>query len=814
MMMLTAGLCLVLAADPAVDRFGDPLPPFAVARLGTLRYRSDHTISNVVVLANGRVAFVSRLAVVVMDLNSGRAIRRIGGTANGRASDDPVTALAAAPDGQALAIASVDFAAGTKIASTVCIADAATGRIRQEFTSDRPVEALAFLADGRQLASLDDLGVITIWEIATRAKVRELTAPDRKLRTLAASADGRMLAAGGDARDGQSAICLWDSSGRLLHTLAGHTADVRAVAFTPDGRTLVSGATEVRVWDVATGRELRQLTGRAKVQDQSDHSVRSLAVSPDGRLVAAARADGTVRTWSAATSEPVDDADTIVDEAHALAFRDGRTLLVGSGYSLLFRDMTTHAFTNDNGSRYGMVFLNFTPDGRRIVSGDGDTAVRTWVAADGRLLAVKTWSPTTDICPMVSPGGAWVAFTDGTVCIGDVATGQILRRLPNRRETPAAVSADGRRLATLRIHRSEAVDDAHLTVWDVATGTLVNRMNIGQAWVDGVVLAPDGRAAFTAEPRGSYRLRRWDVGTGRVVQTYTAPDDDAVQGLTVSSGGRRLAAAYQSYRVMVWDAVSGRECWRIDNRGDQEFPGAFSPDGMWLTTEAYDSTGRHFTINLRDARTGNLAATLRGLGSNPVRVAFSPDGRRVAASCTDGTALIWDVEAATERKAVDVLDPTRQAELWDDLAGGDGLGAHAVDCLQAAPAAAVKVLKPRLRPAVAVPAERIDPLIAGVDSPTFAAREKAQRDLVALGVGAEPAVRAARATATAEAGRRLDAVLAAWEGEQRRLSRAVEVLEYVRTPYARKLLAELAAGDPNARLTQQAKAALKRLPAE
>jgi hypothetical protein len=238
---------------------------------------------------------------------------------------------------------------------------------------------------------------------------------------------------------------------------------------------------------------------------------------------------------------------------------------------------------------------------------------------------------------------------------------------------------------------------------------------------------------------------------------------------------------------------------------------AFSPDGSWLATNYY---GRgEGQIDLWDARTGRPVATLRGhaRGGSIYGLAFSPDGRRLASTSADGTALVWDVEAAVGRPVRVALDADQQEKLWAELAGDAALAAHAIDRWQAAPAEAVPFLRRKLRPAVAVPAERVAPLVAKLDSPTFAVREQATRDLAALGPGAAPALRAAAPAAPAEARRRIESLLAGWDDDHRRAGRAVEVLEAVVTPAARQLLAELAAGDPAARLTHEAVASLDRL---
>jgi hypothetical protein len=194
-------------------------------------------------------------------------------------------------------------------------------------------------------------------------------------------------------------------------------------------------------------------------------------------------------------------------------------------------------------------------------------------------------------------------------------------------------------------------------------------------------------------------------------------------------------------------------------------------------------------------------------------VTFSPDSRRLASGSEDGTILVWDVRAfAAEETPGASLDA-----LWQDLRHEDAARARrAVWSLAADPVRSVPSLASRLRPVEAPDAGRVARLVRDLDNDAFAMRERATRDLEALGEAAAPALRAAlRKGPTPEVRMRAERLLKKVRGvpglEQLRVRRAVEVLEHAGTPTARRLLDRLAKGWPEARLTQEARAALGRL---
>ena len=202
-----------------------------------------------------------------------------------------------------------------------------------------------------------------------------------------------------------------------------------------------------------------------------------------------------------------------------------------------------------------------------------------------------------------------------------------------------------------------------------------------------------------------------------------------------------------------------------------------------------------------------------------VSLAFSPDGKTLASGSYDTTVLVWGVTGlGKDRPRRLPLTPQELKILWTNLASEDAAKAYqAIDTLTACPPQTVPLLKENLKPVARVDPQRIARLIADLDSEHFAVREQATQELETLGEQAGPALRRWLAGGpSAEGRRRAERLLARLEAPadrpvRLRELRAVEVLERVGRGEARRALEELAKGAPEARLTQEAKAALGRL---
>jgi hypothetical protein len=317
-------------------------------------------------------------------------------------------------------------------------------------------------------------------------------------------------------------------------------------------------------------------------------------------------------------------------------------------------------------------------------------------------------------------------------------------------------------------------------------------------------------------------VRLWNAATGQPRTPLQGKAHEHFQSVLFSPDGKTVAAVGEQYRVHVWDVATAKLLPQIlepSNENDRMVGSdvAYSADGRLLAAEL---VGR---IDVRELASGQRVC-LFDLGDEirPEQIyalAFSPDGRTLASggggSCS---ILLWDAtggaSAAPAHQVVRNADDI--APLWAQLRGPAQEAYRALWRLVEAGPVTVEFLSQYLRPVKQPSPDHLAKLFAALDHDSFAERERASRDLEALGDSTRPAIRRAlEKPCSLELQKRLQNLLRNLEPTspaRLREVRAVAVLEHIATPPARDLLKTLAQGNDEARLTQEAKAALGRLP--
>lgn len=290
------------------------------------------------------------------------------------------------------------------------------------------------------------------------------------------------------------------ASGRLL---GSHPGGAAAVDFSPDGRLLASGGGDriIRLWDLAAGKELRQLKGHAGF-------ICCVAFAPDGRLLASSGHDKEIHLWDLA---------------------DGRLLARLDGHP------------------EGVRRVAFAPDGRRLASGGWDRTIRVWDRASGKEVFLITGMPGPVWSVAFAPDGKTLAASsrDGTVSLYDAATGKEVRTFPglNADVYYLHFAPDGK---TLLAGGEEGV----MVLWEVATARVIRRFEGHGAQLSSVAFTPDGRAIISAAYDKTARL--WEVASGMPIRQLTA-HRDWVWGVAVSPDGRSAATASKDGSIRLWE---------------------------------------------------------------------------------------------------------------------------------------------------------------------------------------------------------------------------------------------------------------------
>jgi WD40 repeat protein len=451
-------------------------------------------------------------------------------------------------------------------------------------------------------------------------------------------------------------ISLWDvqKSSELL-SLKGHTAEVISVDFSPDGKTLASASMDktIRFWDVATGIN----NGLIRWSFPKNGT---MTFSPDSKTLALGTFDNTIHILNVRKSLLRKVFKGHDDQIVSISYSpDGKTLASGSD------DKTIRIWDVGSGEEIkvlrghtdSVMIVTFAPDGKTLVSSSIDNTARVWEWSSGKVLKILKSNSDNIFFPAVSSDVKTIAsVSSNNIGLWDINSGKNLAILSGETRLGYYVvfSPDGKTLASST--------ENGFRLWDI--GTFANRKSknslnkssihtksnnsfvpkVLQGHADAVKLvtySPDGKTLASASFSGTIRL--WRASDGKetfILKGHTR----SVASMAFNPDGNVLVSKGLDGRVRIWDVSSGKSLIVLKDQEVDDTPNTpLSPDGRILVTISSD-----FVIHLWDVNSGKEIRQMKGQYDNMPPVSFSPNGKLLASLSKDNSILIWEVTSGSQ----------------------------------------------------------------------------------------------------------------------------------------------------------------------